>query len=257
MIQGRIVPFITVILVGALLTYYGRKMKSGCSYKLRKIPALEAIEEAIGRATELGRPVFFSGGFGDVVGSEGMQVLAGLDILSFAARKCAEYNLKIVSAVCNQNVQAVTEEVVRQAYSAAGRPEAYQPEMVQFLSPTQMAYTAASIAIIRREQVAASILVGPFFGEALIIADAAAEIGAIGIAGTARMSQLPLFVAACDYVLIGEEMFAGSAYLSGSPAAVGSIAAQDIMKLIAAVLVLVGSLLKTASIDWVATLLRR
>jgi hypothetical protein len=81
---------------------------------------LEAIDEAVGRATELGRPVFFSAGAGDIVGAEGMQVLAGLDILSFIARKCAEYNARVITTVCKENVQAITEEVVRTAYSVAG-----------------------------------------------------------------------------------------------------------------------------------------
>lgn len=257
MVKGRTTPFIVVVLFVIGIYYFIGKVRSGSKYPLRRLPALEAIEEAVGRATELGRPVFFSSGIGDVVGSEGMQVLAGLDILSFTAQKCAEYNARIVSTVCQQNVQVITEEVVRSAYSLAGRPDAYQPEMVQFLSPTQMAYTAASVAIMRREKIAASILVGPFFGEALIMAEAAAELGAIGIAGTARMSQLPLFVAACDYTLIGEEMFAGSAYLSGDPVALGNIAVQDIAKMAATVLIVVGSLLQTFSVSVLKDLLKR
>jgi hypothetical protein len=254
---GRVTPFLAFILFTVAIYYYIAAIKRGTPYPLRRITALEAIKEAVGRATELGRPVFFSAGVGDVVGAEGMQVLAGLDILSYAAEMCAEYNVRIISTVSKENVQAVTEEVVRSAYARAGRPDAYQPEMVQFLSPTQMAYTAASIGIMRRERIAASILVGPFFGEALIMAEAAAELGAIGIAGTARMSQLPLFVAACDYTLIGEEMFAGSAYLSGDPVSVGNLAVQDIAKMVAAILVLLGSLLQTASIPILKDLLKR
>lgn len=254
---GRVTAFIAVILFTAAIYYYMEAMRRGSKYPLRSLPALEAIEEAVGRATELGRPVFFSAGTGDVVGAEGMQVLAGMDILSFAARKCAEYNVKIICTVSQQNVQAVAEEVVRSAYAHAGHPEAYQPEMVQFLSPTQMAYTAASVAIMRREQIAASLLIGPFFGEALIMAEEAALLGAIGIAGTARMSQLPLFIAACDYCLIGEEIFAGSAYLSGDPVSLGNIAVQDIAKMVGAVLVIIGSVFQTFSMTWVKDLLRK
>lgn len=254
---GRITGFASIVLVTVLMFYFMRRIRTQSDYPLRSIPALEAMDEVIGRATELGRPIFFSGGFGDVVGAEGTQVLAGLDVLSHVAGKCAEYNVKLVSAVCNQNVHAITEGVTRQAYAHAGHPEAYQPDMVRFLSPTQMAYTAASIAIIQREQAAASLLIGPFAGEALIIAEAAAQNDAIGIAGTARLSQLPLFVAACDYVLIGEEMFAGSAYLSGDPKALGGIATQDVMKIVSVSLILLGSVFASFSSDLVIKLLRR
>ena len=254
---GRITAFASVILVTVLVFYFMRRIKSKKDYPLRSIPALEAIDDVIGRATELGKPIFFSGGAGDVVGSEGTQVLAGLDVLGYVAQKCAEYNVKLVAAVCNQNVHAITEGVVKSAYNQAGHPDAYQPDMVRFLSPTQMAYTAASIAIIQQEKVAASLLIGPFLGEALILAEAAAQVGAIGIAGTARLSQLPLFVAASDYVLIGEEMFAGSAYLSGDTAALSAIATQDILKVVAVTLILVGAIFSAGSSKWLVTLLKR
>ena len=152
--------FFSILLVAGLVFYFLRRIKSKSDYPLRKIAALEAIDEVVGRATELGRPVFFSGGQGDVVGNEGTQVLAGLDVLGYVAKKSAEYNTQLVAAVCKENVHAITEGTVKAAYTEAGHPEMYQPEMVRFLSPTQMAYTAASISIIQREKVAASILSG-------------------------------------------------------------------------------------------------
>jgi hypothetical protein len=257
LIEGRVTSFLSIILVTVLVFYFMKRIGSRADYPLRSIPALEAIDEVIGRATELGKPIFFSSGAGDVVGSEGTQVLAGLDALGYVAKKSAEYNTKLVAGVCRENVHAITEGVVRAAYAEAGHPEVYQPDMVRFLSPTQMAYTAGCIGIIQQEQAAASILIGPFLGEALIIAEAAAQVGAIGIAGTARLSQLPLFVAASDYVLIGEEMFAASAYLSGDPASLGAIATQDVVKVIATVLILVGAVFATGSSNWLAELLGR
>ncbi len=58
-------------------------------------------------------------------------------------------------------------------------------------------------------------------------------------------SQLPFFVAACDYTLIGEELFAASAYLSGDPQQLGSLKGQDGGKLIAMVGIAVGSISAT------------
>ncbi|MFM8697698.1 MAG: DUF6754 domain-containing protein [Phycisphaerales bacterium] len=47
---------------------------------------------------------------------------------------------------------------------------------------------------------------------------------------TAETAQLPFFVAACDYTLIGEEFFAASAYLSGEPDQLGTLLGQDLAK---------------------------
>jgi hypothetical protein len=98
-----------------------------------------------------------------------------------------------------------------------------------------------------REKPAACFYMGAFYAESLIFAETANTIGAIQIAGTAMPSQLPFFVAACDYVLIGEEFFAASAYLSGEPQQLGSLKGQDVGKFIAGLFLIVGAVLMTAS----------
>ncbi len=256
-IKGRVTAFFSLAFIAVAVFYYIVKIRGGMKYPLRRLAALNAIDEAIGTATELGKPVFFSTGDGDIVASEGTQVLAGLDILAYASEKCANYNVKIIAATSKPNVHTVTEEVVRNAYATAGRGDTFQADSVQFLSDQQMAYCAASLDLMRKEKVAAAILVGPWFRPGLIIADGAAELGAITIAGTGRMSQLPLFVASCDYCLLGEEMYAGSAYLTGNPTSVATIAGQDAAKLFAFGLIVVGSLLATIKVDFLSELIKR
>ena len=58
-------------------------------------------------------------------------------------------------------------------------------------------------------------------------------------------AQLPFFVAACDYTLIGEELFAASAYLSGEPKQLGSLKGQDVGKIIAMAAILLGMFFAT------------
>jgi hypothetical protein len=65
-------------------------------------------------------------------------------------------------------------------------------------------------------------------------------VGAVQIAGTPSTLQLPFFVAACDYTLIGEEYYAASAYISREPIIVGSIKGQDLGKIILLLLSLSG-----------------
>jgi len=249
------VPIVLFLLSCGVILGWVRRLSSGGTYPLRRIAALDAVTEAIGRATELGRPVFFTAGIRDVATSEGMQVVAGVEMLSYVAEKAAEYGTRVIATVANQNVFAMTAEVLQVAYKRAGHPEVYREDDIRFLSPAQMAYAAGTIAIMRREKIGASFLVGGFAGEAMIMADAAVETGAIQISGTARMAQLPLLVAVSDYCLLGEEIFATGAYFSGSPVSVGSLAGQDVLKLVAGALVLGGSLLATMNITFVKDLL--
>ena len=70
------------------------------------------------------------------------------------------------------------------------------------------------------------------------------SIGAIQIAGTGSSSHIPFFVTACDYVLIGEEFYAASAYLSDKPELVGGVNGQDMIKMVIIGLILIGVVLR-------------
>jgi hypothetical protein len=96
-----------------------------------------------------------------------------------------------------------------------------------------------------RNQPATCIYMGAFFAESLILAETGHSVKAIQIAGTAMPTQLPFFVAACDYTLIGEELFAASAYLSQDPKLLGSLRGQDFGKGFAMVFILAGSVIAT------------
>jgi hypothetical protein len=81
-----------------------------------------------------------------------------------------------------------------------------------------------------------------FWAESLILAESGSATGAIQIAGTDAITQLPFFITACDYTIIGEELYAASAYLSEEPILVGSVKAQDLLKIIILGMLMVGSI---------------
>ena len=95
-------------------------------------------------------------------------------------------------------------------------------------SPTeQFAYVAAVNGMMLRDKPAANLFLGGFFAESLLLAETGHSIGAIQIAGTANVHQMPFFVVACDYTLIGEEYYAASALLSNDPRLLGSLKSSD------------------------------
>jgi len=99
-----------------------------------------------------------------------------------------------------------------------------------------------------RERPAAHIMMGYFYAESLLLAETGSTTGAIQIAGTDAFTQLPFFVTTCDYTLLGEELYAASAYLSREPKLLGSLKGQDIGKGILIVVIALGSLLATRGI---------
>jgi hypothetical protein len=116
--------------------------------------------------------------------------------------------------------------------------------MVHYLTDDQFAYAAGVNGIMKREKPAACLYMGKFYAESLLLAETGNSIGAIQIAGTASQSQIPFFVTACDYTLIGEEFFAASAYLSKKPELLGIVKGQDIIKLVILTMIIVGTFMR-------------
>ena len=140
-------------------------------------------------------------------------------------------------------VLSAAEEKVRGGYADAGRPEAYDPNNVMYLSNEQFAFVAGVTGIMQRQKPATVIYMGPFYAESLMLAETGFAAGAVQIAGTANVHQIPFFVVACDYTLIGEELYAASAYLSKDPELLGSLKASDLVKIVLIVLIVVGAVL--------------
>ncbi len=233
------------ILICGSVIFFIEVAKRGWKLTVRRIAGLEAVDEAVGRATEMGRSVLYVPGIQDM---NDIQTIAGLNILSHVAQTAAEYDAKVEVPTSRALVMTAARETLQGSYLAAGRPEAYNPDLAYYVTDEQFGYVAYVSGMMVREKPAACFYLGAFFAESLILAETGNSVGAIQVAGTAQPSQLPFFVAACDYTLIGEELFAASAYLSGSPEELGSLKGQDVGKLIVAVWLLGGSVLATLTV---------
>ncbi len=231
----------------AFVLYYIASAQSGKKPFVRRIPGIDAIEEAIGRATEMGRPVLFIPGIQDI---DDIQTVAGLVILESVARLTARYETPITVPVSYPIPFTIAQEMVKGGYLHAGRPDQYDPNSVRFVSPEQFAYVASVSGIMMRDRPAAHIFMGSFYAESLLLAETGFATGAIQVAGTANVHQLPFFVVACDYTLIGEELYAASAYLSGEPRLVGGLKGADLIKIVMIVVIVVGCALETGGIHW-------
>jgi hypothetical protein len=231
-------------LCGAIIFFIARA-RGGKPVKVRRIAGLEAIEEAVGRATEMGRSCLFVPGIQDL---NEIQTMAGLNVLSRVAKVAAEYDAKVEVPTARSLVMTAARETVQSAFLAAGRPDSYAEDLIYYVTDEQFGYVAFLTGKMVREKPAACFYLGAFYAESLMLAETGNSIGAIQIAGTAEPAQLPFFVAACDYTLIGEEFFAASAYLSGDPDQLGSLQGQDLGKVLVGTLMLFGSFCATMAV---------
>ena len=244
----RTAVLIFVIFFSAVIVLYTRWARMGRKLFIRKIPGLDAVEEAVGRATEMGRPVLFVPGIEEL---DSIQTVAAVSILGRIARITAQYDTPLIVPVNYPLILAAGQEVVENAYIEMGKKDAYNKDIVRYVAGEQFALAAAINGIMIRERPAANILMGAFYAESLLLTETGNIAGSIQIAGTAEPEQLPFFICSCDYTLMGEELYAASSYLSHEPLLLGGLKGQDLIKIILVIAILVGTILTTFSIgDW-------
>jgi len=242
---------IASVVFGCFVFFFFSATQKGKFTFIRPIAGLEEVDNAIGRATEMGRPILFVPGLTSI---DDVATLAGLAILGHITRKAAEYDTRIIVPVSDYIVLPIAQQIVREAHSAAGRPDSFNANDVFFVAYEQFAFVAGVNGIMIRQKTATNFYLGMFYAEALVMTETGNITGAIQIAGTDAITQIPFFITTCDYTLIGEELYAASAYLSRDPVIIGTLKSQDMTKLLIIIFVVVGTLLSSLHvntvIDW-------
>lgn len=237
--------WVLVILIGLLFYWIVtniRKARLGKPLYVRRIPGIDAIDDAIGRATEMGRPAFYTIG---EAGVQAMELYASLGILSYVADRTARMGVRLITTTDRAETYPMIEETIREAYRSAERLDEFRDEDVRFLSTDHTVYAMMTAAMIEDEDAASAFFLGLFWFTSLLMTEPGARRGVIQIAGDTGPFQIPFFIASCDYVIIGEELFAASAYVSGDPTIKGSLVAQDRLKLVLLAVAVIGVVLLT------------
>lgn len=243
--KNKLTALFASLIFGSMVFFFVRKARKGHDLYIRPIAGIHEIDNAIGRATEMGRPILYIMGSGSL---SDIPIIASLGILSQVAKKAAEYDTRLIVPCYDYIVMPVAQEVVREAHYEAGRPDSYDKNNVFYLTQVQFAYVAGVNGIMIREKVATNFFLGFFAAEALLMTETGNAIGAIQIAGSDAVTQIPFFITTCDYTLIGEELYAASAYLNREPMLLGTLKAQDYYKFLILSFIIVGAILSSFQI---------
>jgi hypothetical protein len=259
-VEGKIIDFIALIVIlGSILYYIWKARQTGEAPFIRTIAGIEALDEAVGRSVEMNRPVHYSEGH-PLAGKlydvwQGPQYLAGLSVLAAVARLCAQKGARLVCSIGHSELLPLVQDSIKSQYLLEDKLDEYNPDNIYFFP--EQSYTLGAVRTIEQEQVGANILFGTYWGQdTLMLPEAGVYAGAMQIGATAGIGTLPFFIAAMDYVLIGEELFVAGAIASGEPVQVSAIAGQDIGKIFAIILAIIGVLLTTIGMNWFSDLIK-
>jgi hypothetical protein len=225
-------------LFGGLILFFLWRARRGHVPYVRPIAGITAMEEAVGRATELGRPVIFAMGESDV---RDIITHASLSVLEYVARLAARLRTPFRVLVQKPDVYAFAESAVHNAYQAEGAGEVFNAqEQVQYLSDNTIVFAMSTARMIEDTQAGCALFVGTFSFSSLLMTEPGSRAGVLQIAADPNLAQVPFYVCTCDYTIIGEEYFAAGSYVSADPALRGGLVSQDLIKVVFGVLIVVG-----------------
>ena len=230
---------VLMFVFAAVIFLFIWRARRGHLSRVRKIGGIAALEEAVGRATEMGRPVIFAMGYTDIMD---ITTHASLAVMAHVARLAARLHTRFVALVRIPNVFPVAEEYVREAYKAEGVLEEFNAEeQVRFVTDDGVVYALSVARYIEENKAGCAIFLGAFDFTSLLMTEPGAQMGVIQIAGDPYLAQVPFLVCTCDYTIIGEEYFAAGAYVSPDPTMRGTLTSQDIIKAVFVALIVVGT----------------
>ena len=213
--------------------------------ELRPLRGYRSLLNQVGRAVESGRQIHVGLGRGGLHQRSSPASLAALTTLDHLAARSSASTAPPFVTVNEGTLLLAAQDKVRQAYDTAGRTGELAPGLAQFMadSPYPFVYAAAANALIHSENVGSNILLGHFGAEIGILAEAGSRRQVAQIVGSTDLEAVALATAITDNVLVGEEMLAAGAYLEGKPSQVASLQAQDVLRWVIVLAVLVNSLI--------------
>ena len=213
--------------------------------QLRPLPGYEVLRGLAAQAVESGKSLHVSLGRGMVGSGDTAQTLAALSVLDSLVEQGVACDAPPIITVGEATLLLAAQDRVRGAYARMEHPEGYAPTQVRLVAPEPTAYAAGVMDILAHDDVLANVMVGSFGDEYLLMGEVGAQQEIRQVVGVTDSHVLPFAYATADHLLIGEEMFAGGAYLAGRPEHIASLRLQDWLRIGIVLVVVLGVLYQT------------
>jgi hypothetical protein len=213
----------------------------------REIPAIDRLRIAIGRVVEDGTRLHVSLGRGALVTPQSASALAGLTLLGRLAELTSSGDQPPIASSGDAALAILSQDMLQTGSQASGQG-AYDPTTGRLTGLTPFSYAAGAMPAIRDENISTNVLMGNFGVEAALLAEAAERANTFTLAASDNLTAQAVLYASAQEPLIGEELYATSAYVGAGPLHAASLTAQDILRWLIIVAILVGALLKLAGL---------
>lgn len=248
---SELAGFAFLALFGGLILFFTTlaARKGAAPAIFRNIEAFQSLPDTVGRAVETGRRLHISLGSGSVGGQDTAPALAGLTVLDQISAVAVVSDKPPVVTTADGTAMLLAQDVLRQVYTRQNALPRYDPTSARVAGLSADSFGAALTSLVKDESVGGTILIGSVGPEAVLFTEAGQRENITTLAGSDDPATQALLFAAADYPLIGEDLFAGGAYIGRQPAHIASLRAQDVLRIAIGVVIIVGFIAKTIGLD--------
>lgn len=242
---GFVLLFVVLFVLFSALA----RRKGARPVALREIEAFSRLPVTVGQAVETGRRLHISLGTGAMGDVNSASTLAGLALLDQVSDAAVISDKPPVVTTADGTTALLAEDTLRSVYKRKNALARYDPNSAQVAGTDPYAFASAITGLTKDESVAGTILIGSVGPEAILLTEAGRRAEVTTLAGADDPAAQAILFAGANNPLIGEDVFAGGAYIaSGLPAHIASLRAQDIMRIIIGVSILIGTVMATAGL---------
>ncbi len=223
---------------------FSKKARKRYKPTLRPLPAFQKLRRAIGLAIEDGQGVHLSLGNANILQANAASALSGLSTLERLAQLSIVSDKPPIVTSGSGSLAILSQDTLQAAYRSGSAMAQYRPDLGRLTGPTPFSYVAGTMPVIHREKVYTNILVGNYGPEIGLLCEAADREGTFTLAASDALPAQAVLYATAQEPLIGEEMFAIPAYLKAGKFHLSSIQAQDLLRWVLMIIMVIGALLK-------------
>jgi hypothetical protein len=244
-----LIALLFILIFFALIIIFAVAGRNRPDIHLREIKAFSRFKRAIDLAVESGSCLHLSIGRGNITSTEISSTLIALSMLEKITRSASASDRPPVVTAGDPALAILAQDTLRGTYKSISAIDQYDPTGGRLTGLTPFSYAAGAMPIIRDENISTNILIGNFGNEVALITDAGERSSSVTLAGTDNISTQAVLYATANEPLIGEEVYAGGAYVQAGPTHKASLRAQDALRWVIAIVILLGVLLKLSGLD--------
>ncbi|NLE52340.1 MAG: hypothetical protein GX613_13145 [Chloroflexi bacterium] len=223
---------ITLLTIAFSATLIGAVIARRVPIRLRPIAAYDALPEIAANAVESAHRVHFSLGSSSLGESSTASALATSEAVYQLADRLAISPYPPLITLSQPTTLPLAQDTLRRAYERRLRAEAFRATQAAWypLGKRSLAFAAGASAHAADVDAYSSVLLGRFGTELAFFGEGAVRHDQVLVAHSDNPGGQAVAYVQSDYPLLGEELYAGPAYLSHRPLHLGSVVAMDVLR---------------------------